>query len=139
MKQKTRSPQKSSFSPTASSAGQAMLPVLFIVMAVIILGATGLQLGLGGLVVSRSSLEGEKVLVAAEGALESGMLRLLRQPNYIGETLQVNGLDCTIEAVGSLPIVVSGICRSDTAKRGLSAEVAFVQGEMIVSDYGEIP
>lgn len=120
------------------TAGQAMLPVLLIMLTVLVLGAAGLHLSLGGLMISRASFEGERVLVAAEGALENGLLRLLRQPNYAGETLQVAGFDCTIAVSGEAIKTISGVCQSPVARRGLQASVSFINGEMVVSDYEEI-
>lgn len=121
------------------SSGQAMLPVLIIMLTVLVLGTASLQLGLGGLMISRASFEGERVLAAAEGALENGLLRLLRQPNYLGESLQVGGLECTIEVAGASPKIISGVCQNETSRRGLRAEVSFIQGEMVVGSYEEIP
>lgn len=121
------------------TAGQAMLPVILIMLTVLILGTAGLHLSLGGLMISRASFEGERVLMAAEGALENGLLRLLRQPGYTGETLQVAGFDCTITVSGEAAKTVSSVCHSPVIQRGLRASVTFINGEMLVSDYEEIP
>ena len=118
--------------------GQALIPVLIVMLTVLILGAGVLYLSIGGLLSSHYSQTGEKVLVASEGALENGFLRILRNPAYLGESLQVNGLPCTIVVSGQAPITMTAECVGEQAVRRVQAEVSFVQGEMLIDQYQEI-
>ena len=118
--------------------GQALVPILIIILTIITLGVGTLYISIGGLLLSSYSASGETVLMAAEGALENGLLRILRSPNYSGESLQVNGLDCTITVNGLSPQVVSAQCVSDLVIRKLQAEVTFINGEMIVDHHQEV-
>jgi hypothetical protein len=118
--------------------GQAFIPVLILLVIIITLGTAVLSLSVGGMLISYSSQEGERVLLATEGAIENGLLRNLREPAYTGESLQVGGLPCTIVASGPAPIVVTAECRSDQACRRLEAEAEIVMGEIVINSLKEI-
>jgi hypothetical protein len=118
--------------------GQALIPVLIILSMVLILGASALQLSLGGMLLGSASQEGEEILITTEGAMENGLMQILRNPAYAGESLQVNGFPCTINVSGVSPSVMTVECQSDRAQRRLQAEVSFVDGEMLVENWTEI-
>lgn len=118
--------------------GQALIPVLFIMATVLILGAAVLNLSIGGLLLSSSFQEGEATLMATEGALENGLLRILRNPSYLGESLQVEDFSCIISTSGQSPILMRASCDSGHAIRQLEAEINFIAGEMIVENIKEI-
>lgn len=120
------------------ASGQALIPILIIMVIALILGVGVLNLSIGGLLLSFSSQEGESTLMATEGALENGLLRILRNPSYPGESLQVGGVSCTINTSGQSPVVMTAQCDSGRAIRQLQAEVDFVAGEMIVSNLREV-
>jgi hypothetical protein len=90
------------------------------------------------MLISYASQEGERVLLATEGAIENGLLRNLRDPAYTGESLQVGGLPCTIVTSGPTPIVVTAECQSDQASRRLEAEAEIVMGEIVINSLKEI-
>lgn len=118
--------------------GQALLPVVIIIAIFLILAVGLVNLSLGGLLLSFSLQEGEKVLLATEGTLEEGFLSILRNPSYAGGSLQVGEASCTIETSGSGPVVMAASCQSDRAVRRLRAEISFVAGEMEVSNIREV-
>ena len=118
--------------------GQALIPVLIIMLITMILGVGVLHLSIGSLLLNSYWLEGEKVLMATEGALENGLMRILRNPGYSGESLQINEINCTIETSGQAPVVMTAECSSLRSKRRLQAEVSFINGEMLVSNYQEV-
>lgn len=121
-----------------NNRGQALLPVLIIMVIVLTLGVGVLHLSVGSILLSSYSQEGEMVLVTTEGVLESGLLRILRNPSYASESLQVDDILCTINASGQAPIVMLAECQSDRAIRRLQAEINFVQGEMTVDNIREV-
>ncbi|MFC1727003.1 hypothetical protein ACFL0Y_00600 [Patescibacteria group bacterium] len=118
--------------------GQALIPILIILLIILTVGAGSLYLSLGSLLLSSSSSTGEKVLVSVEGAVENGLMRILRNPNYSGESLQVAAMPCTIDISGLNPWTMTAQCDSGQAIRRLQAEVNFIDGEMIVSNLQEI-
>lgn len=112
--------------------GQALIPVLIILLIIITLGVGILFLNLGGMLTGLAAREGEAVLLAAEGAMENGLLRLLRSPAWEGESLQIGGQDCTITVSGTAPKIMAVSCWSAQARRNLRAEISFIAGEMNV-------
>ena len=121
-----------------SNSGQALVPILVILVIILILGAGALYLSMGGLLLCSHSLAGEKNLVATEGAMENGLLRVLRNPAYAGESLQVAGIPCTIDVAGLGPTMVTAECDSGRSIRRLQAEVSFIAGRMIIDNLVEI-
>ncbi len=118
--------------------GQALLPLLILMVIIIILGAGVLYLSIGSLLLSSYSQSGEEVLMATEGAMENGLLMVLRNPAYAGESLQVGAVPCTINTAGSAPLVMTVKCDSGRAVRQLQAEVSLVNGQMQVDHLIEI-
>src|SRR5258708_4498728 len=45
--------------------------------------------------------QGEETLTVAEGGAENGIMQLMRNPSYAGETLQIGNGTATITATGS--------------------------------------
>lgn len=118
--------------------GQALLPLLILLLLVLTLGVGVLQLSIGGMLISSSSQGGEAVLVATEGALENGLMRILRNPSYSGESLQVGGIPCTISTSGSTTILMVASCNSGRSIRKIKAEISSNQGRMVVNNIKEI-
>ena len=121
-----------------NNQGQALIPILIILLIVLTVGAGLLYLSFGSILLGSYSSLGEKVLIANHGAMENGLMRILRNPNYSGESLQVNGAPCTIDVSGQSPWTMTTECDNGQAIRRLQAEVDFVDGEMVVSNLMEI-
>jgi hypothetical protein len=118
--------------------GQALLPVVILMALVVILGTSLFNQSIGGLLVTSYFQEGESTLMATEGAMENGLMRLLRNPAYTGESLQIGNISCTINTSGSAPTIVVANCNSGRTIRKLRAEVDFTSGLMEVSNLREI-
>lgn len=118
--------------------GQALLIVIFLAAIVLTLGIATSSLSVSGLQEILVFKEGAKAYFFAESALENGLLRLLRDPSYSGEALQVEETPCIIE-ITKEPLKVRAWCDSGKVIRRLEAEVSFFEGQMQVSQIKEIP
>lgn len=78
-------------------AGQAMIIVLFLATLTIVVISQVVVAGIGTINLTNQYFDGQILLTKAEGYLESGALRLLRDPTYDGESLQDGSLSCTIQ------------------------------------------
>ena len=118
--------------------GQALLPMIILLALIIILGTSLFNLSIGGLLITSYFQEGESILMVTEGALENGLMRILRNPAYVGESLQIGNVSCTISASGLTPVVMLASCNSGRAIRRLRAEINFTNGRMVVNNIREV-
>jgi len=118
--------------------GQALLPLLIIIVIVLGLGAAAIDLAIGSMV-SESYFQKElSTYFTTEAALENGLLRLLRNPTYLGEDLQINDASCTIEISGESPKVILAVCDTGSQVKKIQAEITYDEGKMEVGNVGEI-
>lgn len=116
--------------------GQALLPIIFIAAIALTLGISAVSLIIANLKENFSFREGTKGYFLTESCLENGFLRLLRNPNYTGETLQLEDSLCIITVSGDS---ILSQCNTGKVVRKIQAKVEFVNGQMEVSDIEEIP
>lgn len=73
----------------------------------------------------------------AESGIENSLLRLLRNPNYAGETLNINEGTATITVTGSNPYTITSIGRNGNFSRTLQVVVNY-NGNMTLSSWREV-
>ncbi len=74
----------------------------------------------------------------AESGIENALLRLLRNPSYTGETLQVGDGTVVITVTGSNPKTVTAIGTLYSHTKTVEATVTFTNGIMSVTSWQEI-
>lgn len=90
-----------------SSHGQALISLLFfVVIAVTISSAAVVIIIINSLSVNKLS-EGNNSYYVAESGMEDALLRLLRNPNFTGETLTVGTGKTQVSVTGSNPIILT--------------------------------
>ena len=82
--------------------------------------------------------EGTLAYYAAESGVENALLRLLRDPNYIGETLTVGAGTAVITVSGSNPKTVVVVGFNGNFKRTVSAQMDYNNGYYTFSNWKEI-
>jgi hypothetical protein len=76
----------------------------------------------------------------AENGIENALLRLIRDPEYIGETLVFgNHRNVEISVTGGSPQFVTAVGYSGNASRVLQVSVQYVGGDLVVDSWKEIP
>lgn len=116
--------------------GQAVLMVVLLSAIVLTLGIAAASLSFGDLQEIIIFKEGIKTYFLTESALENGLLRLLRDPSYAGEALQLEEVPCIIEVIPS-PTRVRAWCNTGKTIRQLEVTVNFVDGQMQVGQFKE--
>ncbi len=115
------------------NCGQALIPVLIIIVLVLSLGVAALDVSISNILLSVYEQEGRRVYLKTESALEEGFLKLLRNPSYAGESLQLEETSCTIEVSGLTSTkTVTAICNSGKSVRKIQAQADFYLGRMTV-------
>jgi len=72
---------------------------------------------------------------AAEGAIENAILRLLRDPNYTGETLPVGDATVLITVTGSGPYIITAESELNTFVQTIQATVGYTNNRLTVTNW----
>ena len=117
--------------------GQTLLMLLvFMIIAITITSAATTLIIVNS--ANTQKLEGGTVAYhIAESGIENALLRLLRNPNYAGETLSINGGTATITVAGSNPYNLTSTGKKGNFSRTLQVIVNY-NGNMTISSWREI-
>ena len=135
MKTKVKS-QKSKVK--SSEGGQALITLLFFVLISLTI-TTGaiIIIIINSISVSRFQ-EGTLAYYIAESGVENSLLRLLRDPNYTGETLTIGTSTAVITVTGSNPKTVVSVGQNGNFKRTVQAQMTYSSGYYTFSNWKEI-
>lgn len=119
--------------------GQALIMVILIGMIALIAVVSSTTLVVGELKKNTIATVGIAQYHVTYGALENAFIRLLRDPNYSGETLTLSPSTCYITVAGASTKTVVARCTDGTYVRKIQATVTFSSAIMSVSAISEIP
>lgn len=111
-----------------------MIAILFVMAIIFFLVTQAAILNLGTTSLGHEYFEGFKILTVTEGYLENSALRFLRNPNYLGESLQDDDISCTIQIIdlgGNKDITAT--CTKDQRQRKLGMTVTINNGVYLFS------
>lgn len=116
-------------------AGQALITIIFI-MVVSISILTSIILIVFNNITGGSNLEqGALAYYSAESGAQNGVLRLLRNPSYSGETLSINGGTVTIEVIGG---VITSEAHIDNSIRKVEVQTVYNNNVLTITSWKEI-
>jgi Tfp pilus assembly protein PilX len=125
---------------TPYTGGQALITLLFYVIIVLTVTAAAVIL------VSADSLSASKLqdssiaYSVAEAGMENGILRLLRDPNYTGESNVTIGTGiATITVTPGSPITIVSSGTAGAFTRKVQVTVTYSAGTYTISSWTEIP
>lgn len=118
--------------------GQTLITlIIFMVMSITIVSAS-----VAVLFINTSSTRtignGVEAYYIAEGGAENAILRLLRNPNYTGESLQVGLGTATITVTGTDPKTIVSIGRIGNFTRQIQVTAGYTNNVLTVSSWKEI-
>lgn len=112
-----------------------MLLVFMIIAITVTTAATSLILINSG---NTQKMEGGEIAFnVAEAGIENGLLRLLRNPNYTGETLSLNEGVTTIVVTGTNPYTITSTGVNGNFSRVIQVIVNY-NGNMTITSWREI-
>ena len=118
--------------------GQALITLLFFVLiSLTITSGAIIIILINSISVSRFQ-QGTLAYYAAESGVENALLRLLRDPNYAGETLTVGNATVVITVTGSNPKTVVSVGQNGNFKRTVQAQMTYSNGYYTFSNWKEI-
>lgn len=122
-----------------TQSGQALVPLLiFVVVGMIIISFTVSLVTVDSQNASRYLL-GEQALSVADSGIENAMMRLLRDPEYSGETISIGSGQAIITVSGSDPYTVVSIGSVGNFSRTVQVETSRVDGVLQIDSWQEIP
>lgn len=118
--------------------GQALVTLLFfIVISLTITSAAVVMIILSSRSTSSVSI-GMSAYYAAESGIENGLLRLIRDPSYTGETLDIDGSTAVITVSGTEPKTITSVGQNGNFKRTIEAQLNYNSGYYTISNWKEI-
>jgi len=120
------------------NTGQAMVVLLFVTAIVVSLIVQMSVLSLSSVKLDNEYSQGVALLSRAEGYLENGAIRYLRDPDYPGETINEGNVSCQIETAdiaGGKDI--SCTCQEGSRSRTVGLTVTFSDGVFTFSPVEE--
>jgi hypothetical protein len=119
--------------------GQTLVIFLvFIVMSITVISAAVAILVTNTIGSSRTE-QSRMAYTIAEGGMENALMRLLRNPAYLGEILPVGSGQATITLTPTDPIIVTSVGVQGSFSRKIQTTVSFADdGSMQVSAWQEI-
>jgi len=119
-------------------SGQALITLLFFVLiSLTITSGAIIIIIINSLSVSKSQ-EGTLAYYIAESGVENAMLRLLRDPNYAGETLIIGESTVIITVTGSNPKTAVAVGQNGNFKRTIQVDMNYNNGYYTISNWKEI-
>lgn len=88
---------------------------------------------------TRSASVGEQAVDAyyvAEAGAENALIRLLRDPNYVGETLSVGVNSAVVTVAGG---VITSVGTASNLTKKIQVDVSYNDNQMVVTSWKEIP
>lgn len=118
--------------------GQVLISLLFfVVIAMTILSAAIAVMMITSISTAKME-QGLSAYTIAEGGAENALLRLLRDPNYAGETLSIGNGYATITINGTDPKTIISIGREGNFERTIEVIVTYTDNILTVTSWKEI-
>jgi hypothetical protein len=118
--------------------GQALITLLFFIVIAVTITSAAIIIIMTGSLATTKFQEGTKSYYIAESGIENALLRLLRDPDYAGETMNVGDGTVTISIAGTSPYTITAVSDIGDFSRTIQATVVFANGILSVTSWKEI-
>ncbi|MDO8488169.1 MAG: Hsp20/alpha crystallin family protein [bacterium] len=119
-------------------SGQALVMLLvFVAISLIITTAAVVMMTIGSISAARYATSQQAAALAESGA-ENALVRLLRDPNYSGETLTINDSPATITITGTDPKTITSTGVAGEFTRTIQIVAGFTDGILTINSWQEI-
>jgi hypothetical protein len=122
-----------------NQSGQALIVLLFFMIIAITLSTTAIAVVASNSLAVTSMEESTHALEIAEAGAQDGLIRLIRAPNFSGETLTVSGGSATVVITGASTKTILSTGVTGTFKRKIQVIVSFTNGIFTVTGWQEVP
>jgi len=118
--------------------GQALITLLFFVIIALTITSAAIIIIITNSISVSKFQEGTQAYYAAESGAENALLRLLRDPNYSGETLTIGSETIVVTVSGSNPKTVVSVGQDGNFQRTVQAQMNYNNGYYTVSNWKEL-
>jgi len=118
--------------------GQALVTLLFFILISLTITTGAIIIIITNSMSASKVQEGTLAYYVAESGVENALLRLLRDPNYTGETLAIESGTAVITVSGNNPKTVLSIGQNGNFKRKVQAQINYNNGYYTFSNWKEL-
>ncbi len=122
----------------SNNTGQALVTLIFFTVIAIMIATASISIITGSSTATGSIEQEETSYYTAESGVENAILRLLRDPNYTGETLSINNGTATITVTGSNPYTITSIGSLGVIKRTVQVVVSYNNNILSITSWKTI-
>jgi len=118
-----------------NNRGQTLVTLLVFTVVAIAVTSTAISIMIN---ITRSASIVESRIIAsqaAESAIENAIIRVLRDPEYAGETLPVGDASVEISVAGSDPIVITADATYGSYIQTVQTTIAYIDNVLTISDW----
>lgn len=120
------------------NSGQALMTlVVYVGIAILIISAAVVMVLVNSITTNKFEL-GTNAYYAAENGIENAILRLLRNPNYTGESLNIDQATVDISVSGTTQKTITSVGKIGNFQRRIDAVVASSSGILTVGSWKEV-
>ncbi len=116
-----------------STAGTVLITLLIVVVVALVITSAGTSLIITNFQNTSQYQQGVSALKLAESGLENAVLRILRNPDYTGEALTIDGNPVMIVVTGENPKQVTVEASVNSYSRRIQAQVELDPAEGVWS------
>jgi hypothetical protein len=121
-----------------NSKGQALVILLFFMVIAITLTTTSVAVIVANSMNVTRTEESMHALEVAEGGAENALIRLLRDTQYVGETIPLDGGQSVITVTGGTDKTIRSVGSVGSFTRTIEVVVRFTNGVLSVLSWQEI-
>jgi hypothetical protein len=122
-----------------TETGQALITLLFFVLISLTITTAAIIIIITNSVSVSKITEGDIAYYAAESGIENALLRMLRDPSYVGdETLTFGDATAKVDVLGTNPRIVTSIGQNGNFIRTIQAQMTYSSGYYTVSNWKEL-
>ena len=121
-----------------NNKGQTLVSLL--VFAVVAIAVTTTAVAIMINITKSASIFESRIIAsqAAESGAENAIIRVLRDPNYSGETLSVGDSVVVISVTGTDPILITSEATYGTYVQKVQTTITYIDNRLTVSDWEDI-
>lgn len=117
--------------------GQTLVMLLvFVIIGITIAAGSAVVIGINSLGAQKAQ-QSLNSLYVAESGVENALLRLLRDPNYNGETLPVGDGSVTITITGTTTKTITAVGTNGNFKRQIQVVAGYINNVLTVTSWKE--
>jgi len=121
-----------------NSKGQALISLVFFTMIGMAIATAAILATLSSTIASSKFQSGTLTFSESESGAENAYLRLLRDPNYKGETMTINGATVISTVSGSTNITIDTKATSGSFSRSVEVKLQYTNGKYVIQSWKEM-